>query len=182
MGTGIKETSDLADFARIPVDQQQTSLEEGREFRIVRKVAVSTSTPVVFKFTSSVDFILFEQSLSVSAGDIELFAYREADAGASGSFSEPVPIFGKNISSEYRRYGGDRYETGVTITTGGAITPTGDYVDYDRARTSNATAQQTSVSGSNESKRMLAAGTYYIQLKAVADAEGKFGLSWEERV
>lgn len=176
-------SSDHADFMRVRTDQQQTSLEEGREFRIVRKVVVPAITPLVFKFTSTVDFILFEQDLSASVGDIELFAYREGDAGATGSFSTSVPIFGKNTSGEFRLYDGGRYQTNVTITTGGAINPLNveQYVDHDRAKTSNATAQQISVSGSNESKRMLAAGTYYIQLRALSDAEGRFALAWEER-
>lgn len=177
-------TSNKAGFRRFQVDVGQTGLFEGREFRIVRKVVIPAATPLVFRFTSVVDFMLAEQELNTSVGDIELLAWRDAQGVASGTFSANVPPIGKNTSAEFRDYGAGRYVSQVTITTGGIFTPTDpeSYVDYDRAKTAGATAQQVSVSGGDESVRYLAAGTYYLQLTSLdATSQGRFVLSWEER-
>lgn len=56
------------------------------------------------------------------------------------------------------------------------------YVDYDRAKTSGATAQQVSVSGGADTTRYLAAGTYYLELTSVTGTSvGRFAIAWEER-
>ena len=178
-------TSDQEKFRRLRVDVGQTGLFEGREFRMVRKVVVPAATPRVFRFTSTVDFILFEQHLSVSTGDLEYYAWRDTQGSPSGTFAAlPVPPIGKNISATFRDYGSGRYTTNVSIATGGNFTPTDPevYVDYDRAKTSNSTAQRQSVSGGDDSVRYLAAGTYYLKIISLdATAEGRFAIAWEER-
>lgn len=178
-------TSNTEPFRRIRVDVGQTGLYEGREFRLVRKVSVVQGTPLVFKFVSAVDFILFEQTLNCSIGDIEFYAWRSTQGTEGGTFTAlPVAPIGKNISSSYREYDGQRYASQVSISTGGTFTPTNaqQYVDYDRAKTAGATAQQISVVGGNDSVRYLAAGTYYLILTSLdATSVGRFGLAWEER-
>lgn len=178
-------TSNTEPFRRIRVDVGQTGLYEGREFRLVRKVSVVQGTPLVFKFVSAVDFILFEQTLNCSIGDIEFYAWRSTQGTEGGTFTAlPVAPIGKNISSFYREYDGQRYASQVSISTGGTFTPTNaqQYVDYDRAKTAGATAQQVSVVGGNDSVRYLAAGTYYLILTSLdATSVGRFGLAWEER-
>lgn len=177
-------TSDKEGFRRVRVDQAQTSFFEGREFRIVRKISIPAATPLVFKFSSAVDFILSDQELNASVGDIELRAWRSTQGVEGGVFSTVIPIIGKNISSEFLPYDGARYATRVTITTGGSFTPTNPeaYVDYDRAKTSGATAQQISVAGGIETSRYLSAGTYYLVMNSLdANSVGRFVLSWEER-
>lgn len=178
-------TSDLTGFRRLRVDVGQTGFFEGREFRMVRKVSVPAGTPLVFRFTSAVDFILFEQSLNCSVGDIEFFAWRSTQGVAGGTFTPlPVAPIGKNISDSRPLVEGLTYSSQVQLATGGTFTPTDaqQYVDYDRAKTAGATAQQLSVQGGNDSVRYLAAGTYYLILTSLDGASvGRFALAWEER-
>ena len=178
-------TSTQEKFRRLRVDVGQTGLYEGREFRLVRKISVTAGTPLVFKFESAVDFILQEQSLSVSTGDIEYYAWRASQGIAGGTFTAlPVPPIGKNTSSYFRNYGSGRYESMVDVSSGGTFTPMDMeiYADYDRAKTSGATAQSISVQGGNDSVRYLPAGIYYLALYSLdATSVGRFAIAWEER-
>lgn len=178
-------TSTEDGFRRYRVDVGQTGFFEGREFRMVRKLVVATGTPKVFRFVSPVDFILFEQTLNVSVGDLEFYAYRSDQGTAGGTFTAlPVSPIGKNIGAQYRKYSGARYASQVTLAEGGTFTPANAqiYADYDRAKTSSATAQQTSVSGGDDSVRYLAAGTYYLVVSSlVGTSEGRYAIAWEER-
>lgn len=172
-------------FRRLQVDQGQTGFFEGVEFRVARKIVVTAGAPVTWKFSSLVDFILLEQSLGASIGDIEFYAWRGSNVTPAGTFGTPVPVLGKNISAEYRkRAGGSRYTSQVSLNAGGTITPIDAnlYADYDRAKTSNATAQQLSVGGARDSVRYLAAGDFYLQfISTSGTSEGRFSLAWEER-
>ena len=178
-------TSNQSGFRRYRVDVGQTGFFEGREFRMVRKVSVESGTPLVFQFTSTVDFILSEQTLNCSAGDLEFFAWRSTQGTAGGTFTAlPVAPIGKNIGSTRRLYDGLPYDSQVELATGGTFTPTDPelYVDYDRAKTANNTAQRASVQGGNDSARYLAAGTYYLILESLnGTSVGRFALAWEER-
>lgn len=177
-------TSEKEGFRRLRVDVAQTGLFEGREFRLVRKVEIPAETPLVIRFTSAVDFILFEQQLNTTAGDIEFFAWRDSQGTAGGTFSGVYTPIGKNISGFYREYSGARYASQVTLNHGGTFTPTDAeaYVDYDRAKTAGATAQRVSVRGGDDSARYLAAGTYYLVLTSLdGTSVGRFTLAWEER-
>lgn len=178
-------TSTEDGFRRYRVDVGQTGFFEGREFRMVRKLVVAAATPHVFRFTCPVDFILFEQTLNVSVGDLEFCAYRSEQGTAGGVFTAlPVGPIGKNTSAKYRLYSGSRYAAQAAVAEGGTFTPTDPliYADYDRAKTSSATAQQTSVSGGNDSVRYLAAGTYYLVVTSLSGtSEGRYAIAWEER-
>lgn len=171
-------TSDKESFRRLRVDVGQTGFFEGREFRMVRKVSVPASTPLVFRFTSAVDFILFEQTLDCSVGDIEFFAWRSTQGVAGGTFTPlPVAPIGKNIGAALRLYDGLPYASQVQLATGGRFTPTDaqQYFDYTRSKAALATVQQLSVQG-------LAAGTYYLILNSLSGTSvGRFALAWEER-
>lgn len=177
-------TSDKEGFRRFQVDVGQTGLFEGREFRIARKLVIPAATPLVIRFTSAVDFMLAEQEINTTVGDIEFHAWRDIQGSPTGTFSGSITPTGKNISSEFREYAGGRYVSQVTLSTGGGFTPTDAdaYVDYDRAKTAGATAQQISVSGGDDSVRYLAAGTYYLVYSSLdATSQGRLVLAWEER-
>lgn len=178
-------TSTEDGFRRFRVDVGQTGFFEGREFRMVRKLVVAAATPQVFRFTCPVDFILFEQTLNVSVGDLEFYAYRSDQGTPGGTFTAlPVPPIAKNTSATFRPYSGVRYAAQAALAQGGTFTPTNPqvYADYDRAKTSGATAQQTSVSGGNDSVRFLAAGTYYLVITSLSGtSEGRYAIAWEER-
>lgn len=155
--------------ARIRVDNAQTGFFAGREFRIVRKI----TTPRTFRFTFPTPAILFEQLLSVSVGDVELYAWAASNVTPSGVWT-PVPIFPKNgVNLTY---------TGqVTVDTGGTVAPINAelYRDYARVVTTGATGQRFTVGGPQNSERYLAAGVYYVQL--IGTGEAAYSAMWEER-
>ena len=128
-------------FARVPVDPSQTSFFEGREFRIVRKI----STPIIYRFTSAVDFILSYQAFSIADGEYEFYAWRDDNVTESGTWENSVPILMKNISQEQLS---PQYSSQVTVTSGGSITVTDSnlYADFAWLKTTSATAQKVSVS------------------------------------
>lgn len=174
-------TSDKPGFRRVQVDVGQTGFFEGRDFRLIRKLNFNTT--IIYKFSSPVDFILFEQGFSCSVGDFEFFAWRSGDVTETAPFNTELPIFGKNISSEYRSFNGGPYQAQATVSTGGtlSIPDRSRYVDYARLATSNATAQRVTVGGPANSQRYLAAGDYYLEFVPAAASEGAFQIAWEER-
>ena len=187
-GKGIITAEPVSEYKTFTVDNEPIALKEGRQFRAVRKIVVDAGTPKIWKFTALADFQLIEQQLSTSVGDIELHAYRADQVNELTSFNTPVPVFLKNITNRRRKYDGIFYERKNTITTGGSLTllEADEYVDYDRGKTSNATAQQVSVNGSENSLRNLLGddttpADYYLVLTSkTGTSEGRFSLAWTE--
>lgn len=174
------------DFRRLQVDPAQTGFFEGTHFRLSRKLVISSGTPLVYRFKCAVDFILILQKLDCSVGDIELFIWRDTEVTPGGTFSTVVQTRGKNTSAEFRPHtGGIRYVSQMEILSGGSVTPLNAdiYSDYDRAKTSNATAQQLTIGDSADSTRYLSKDFYYYLqfVSLVGTSEGKFALEWEER-
>lgn len=161
-------------FARIPVDANQTSFFEGREFRIARKIA----SPIVFKFSSAVDFILSFQAFAVTSGEYEFYAWRADNVTEDTAFTADVPVLRKNTSAEQLS---PQYNTQITVTSGGTITVADAnlYADFAWLKTSNATSQKTSVTSQASQGRYLAAGDYYLQFTGTGT--GAYYLEWEER-
>jgi hypothetical protein len=91
-------TSREQKYARIPVDVSQTSFFEGREFRFVRKIA----TPVVYRFTAPIEFILSSQTFGIVDGEFEFYAWRDDNVTPSGTWTSE-PIFAKNTSATGQR-------------------------------------------------------------------------------
>jgi len=122
----------------------------------------------------------------VSTGSYKFHAWREDNVEETVSFGTDLSqyIVNKNGSNEYRDYDGNRYQTQVSILSGGtlAINNLEDYTDYAEMRTSGATAQRTSVSQSGNTQRYLPAGTYYLQFSIVdGPIRGVYQIGWEER-
>lgn len=175
-------TSGVEGFRRLQVDQGQTGFFEAREFRFLRKLRGD----ITFKFTSPVDFILYEQVFGVSTGAYDFHAWRLDNVEETVAFTgdETQFVVNKNGSAEYRDYNGDRYQSQVTIQSGGTveITDTEQYTDYVEMRTSGATAQRVSVSQSGNTQRYLPAGTYYLRFIALNEPlRGTYQIGWEER-
>lgn len=177
-------TSNAEGFRRIRVDTGQTGFFTGREFRTFFEFSIPAGQVQVLKFVSLVDFILFEQSLSVDAGGIRFQALTGATEVVT--FNTPLPVIGKNRMAQRQ----SPYYTPVnTVTThatpvalGGAVTG-GTVVENFRVVAANATAQQTTVSGGAQSERGLPAGTFYLRLHnfGTGTATGVYSLFWEER-
>lgn len=163
-------------FARIPVDPAQTSFFEGREFRFNRKI----TSPVTMRFISAVDFILSYQHFTIADGEFEFYAWRSSNVTPSGTWST-LPFYSKNISAEYKEFNGGRYQSQVTIESGGTITVADaeDYADFAWLKTAGGTGNQVSVGDQSTQGRYLAAGTYYLQFVGVSAAA--YHIEWEER-
>lgn len=169
-------TSREQKFARIPVDPAQTSFFEGREFRFVRKIA----TPVVFRFTAPVEFILSSQTFGIVDGEFEFYAWRDDNVTPSGIWTSE-PIFAKNTSTTRQLYDGVPYVRQCSIDSGGsiAITDANLYADYERLKTTGATGQRISIVDQSTQGRYLAAGVYYLQFTGIS--ESSYKIEWEER-
>lgn len=172
---------DTESKARIRVDVGQTGFWDGREFRISYPVSVATTSKVVLKVVSPVDFILQRQSLYADEEGFIFQAYRSAQGTQGGTFGTNIPIYANNSQSS-----APEYTRQVTITTGGTFTPgVGETpTETVRIRVSTATSKSSTVGEVLQGERGLAAGTYYLVFSNItesATALGVYDLIWEER-
>lgn len=170
-------TSDTEGYRRLRVDSGQTGFFEGREFRTFFEINIASGASVYLRFVSPIDFVLFEQSLTLDSGSIRFTAL--TGATPAGTFSNTLPVLGKNrMASRKLPY----YVPQVTITSGGTATG-GVVVELFRVVAANATAQQQTVLGAASTERGLPAGTYFLRLENIGNsaATGAYSLIWEER-
>lgn len=165
---------------RIQVDEGQTGFFERRMFRAYSELNIPTAGPAVsFRFTSPINFILWEQSLNLDQGAAraEIFL-----APTPAGVWTPISTIGQNRMTEF-----PAYTSQVTIETGGSFTG-GTAVDLLRVRTAAVNNQATNVGATTASERGLPAGTYYIRIGPLTGglpvndaAQGIYLLRWEER-
>lgn len=170
-------TSSKEGFRRVRVDVAQTGFFEGREFRTFYEFDIPQGQAVTGRFYCPVDFILFQQSLSVDSGAIRLTAL--AGASPSGVFDTSLPVIGKNrMASRATPY----YEAQSTISIGGSASG-GQVVEVARIVAANSTAQQSTVGGQIADERGLPAGEYFIVLENISNgpSTGVYNVFWEER-
>lgn len=166
--TGSKQST-----SRLRVDVGQTGFFERREFRISEELNITTGTSVVYKFSSPVNFILWEQVLSC---DANLLKFEAVVDGTEGGVFTPVTIWGKNRMTEQPLYAGQ-----VTIGKGGTVTG-GQVAEVLRIQAAGATAQRASVGNSVGSERGLPTSVTHLKLSAPdGNVTGTFALVWEER-
>lgn len=171
--------------SRLRVDNGQTGFFDRRmwslnyEFPTASPIA---GTPLVFKFTIPVNFIVHGHRLSVDQGGLTLRAYAASQGVESGVFSTAYPPSPENSMSEQPAYAFQSQ-----IASGGTFTPSVGAAPITalRVRTSGATAQQTSVGQDSVSEKGRAAGVYYVVLSRMAgvsgDCTGVYNLVIEER-
>lgn len=165
-------TSEKEGVRRIRVDTAQTGFFDGRQFEFIKKF----TSPVVFRFTCPVPFIIQFQDLTVTSGKVELFAWRADNVTPAGTWTaDPTPISRLN---EYNT----SYIGQATISSGGTITVANQnlYRDYIVIETASSTGQRTSVGTHQADERFHAPGTYYIEL--VGTGSGCYHVAWEERL
>lgn len=168
-------TSTLENYRRIRVDTAQTSFFQGKQFRSYRDFTLAAAEVRYFRFTSLTDFVLFDQTLSVSGGSVRLSVW--TGATASGIWTS-IPVIGKNRMSSIPQ---PPYVTGVTFETGGTFTG-GTEVEAIRLVSATATAQQSTVGASSGDERGLPASTFYIKIEATNSTPVVlYSLFWEER-
>ena len=170
-------TSAREGFRRVRVDVAQTGFFEGREFRSFLEFSLAAGASQVIRFSSPVDFILFQQSLSVDAGSIRMSA--EINGTPAGAFSTALPVVGKN-RMDYRPE--PYYAAQATIATGGTYSG-GTTVEVVRVVAASASAHESTVGGSIADERGLPAGDYYIRLSNFGNgtSAGVYNIFWEER-
>lgn len=181
-GHWVRPTDDLVTDPngpnpRIRVDVGQTGFFAGREFRTFYEISVATGQSVYLKFIAPINFILFEQSLTLDAGSIRFTAI--VGPTESTPFNSALPIIGKNRMTDRPQ----PYYTSVgTAFSGGTVTG-GTVVELFRVVAANATAQQQTVGGAAQSERGLPPGTYYLRFEnfGIGTATGVYSLFWEER-
>lgn len=164
-------TSTKENIRRVRVDVAQTGFFDGRQFEFIKKF----SSPVVYRFTCPIPFILQQQTLALIDGEVELFVWHSDNVTPSGVWTvDPTPIHRKNeVNTQYT--GQLVVESGGTIT----VADSNLYRDYIVLKTANSSGQRTSVGEHQTDERYHNAGTYYVQLSGVG--AGSYTISWEER-
>jgi len=168
-------TSSTENYRRIRVDTAQTSFFQGRQFRSYYDFSLTASEIRYFRFTSLTDFVLFDQSISVSGGSIRLSVW--TGSTPAGTWTN-IPVIGKNRMSSIPQ---PPYISSVTFQTGGTFTA-GTEVEAIRLVSATATAQQSTVGASSGDERGLPASSFYIKIEATSSTPTVvYSLFWEER-
>ena len=162
-------------FRRLRVDLGQTSFFLGKQFRSYYDFSLAAAEVRYFRFTSLTDFVLFDQSLSISGGSVRLSVW--TGATPSGVWTS-IPVIGKNRMTSIPQ---PPYVTNVTFQTGGTFTG-GTEVEAIRLVAATATAQQSTVGANAGDERGLPATTFYIKVEATNSTPVViYSLYWEER-
>lgn len=162
---------------RIRVDIGQTGFFAGREFRTFREFSIGAGATLVLKVVVPINVILFEQGVELDAGSLRVM--NAAGGTEGGTFSETLPVIGKNNMTERPT---PFYTPQVVWTAGG--THTGGFIfDTHRIVAANATAQQSTVGSTIGDERGVAANTYYVRYENIGSgsATGTTWFFWEER-
>lgn len=166
---------------RLRVDPGQTGFFAGRMFRNYHEALIPVAGPSVqFRFTSPVDFILWQQNLDLTQGALEMRVY--TGATPSGTYVDKTPIGVNRMTERPQPY----YDAQCRIGFGGNFTG-GTEVDLLKLRASAANNTANNVGG-DFSERGLPAGTYYGRFSTLTggvtvndSAQMIYSLQWEER-
>ena len=164
---------------RIRVDVGQTGFFAGREFRTFKELDIAASGSYIIKAVVPVDVILFGIKASIDAGHLRIGTYVTGTEG--GSFSETLPIFGRNNMSERPT---PFYTPLVVLTAGGTHTG-GVELDVFRLKANANTNQASTVGAEGGDERGVGANTYYFRLTNLSSTDavtGVFSARWEERI
>lgn len=166
-------TSLESGLRRIRVDVAQTGFWEGREFRFDYEI----SEPIVFKFSSPIDFILQSQVLLSHDGEATLTVWSSTQGAPSGTFATPAKILPNNAMGST-----PAYTRQIAINSGSDFTPTDSDPnlarEYIKVKAATATAQRNTVGGSGVNERGLPAGDYYL---IFTGTDASYRLVFEER-
>lgn len=164
---------------RFRVDVGQTGFFAGREFRTFRELNIAPSTTLVIKAVVPINVILFGLKALIEAGHLRLATVAGGTPG--GTFSETLPIFGRNNMSERPT---PFYTPQVVLTAGGTHTG-GTEIDVLRLKANSNTNQASTVGAEGGDERGVAAATYHFRLENLSATDaitGVFSARWEERV
>ena len=171
--------------ARLRVDVGQTGFFARRMWSLNYEFASANpiaATPLVFRFTIPVNFIIHAHALTLDQGGLTLRTYAASQGVAGGSFSTPHALSSENDMGEAAPHAFQ-----ASIVSGGTFTPNGGQLPITplRVRTSGATAQASSVGGEAVGEKGRAPGTYYAVLQRMTgvsgDCTGVYTIVIEER-
>lgn len=174
-------TSEKEGFARLRVDEAQTSFFEGREGRCFHELSILSGATYVIKAVVPVDTILFDLEVAIGTGALTIKTYRGGTEG--GIFSTAVSVLPKNAMISAKNRYSPNYTLQTTLSAGGTYSNDGTYLDIIRIKAASATAQQSSVSGGTYAERGVSPATYYFTFTNTSNetATGTFRAWWEER-
>lgn len=164
---------------RLRVDVGQTGFFGGREFRTFKELNVATSSTYVIKAVVPIDVILFGLKLAIESGHCRLATVAGGTPG--GTFSETLPVFGRNNMSERPT---PFYVPQVVLTAGGTHTD-GVEIDVLRLKANALTNQASTVGAEGGDERGVAAATYHFRIQNLSNTDplvGIFSARWEERL
>lgn len=155
-------------LARVKVENGDTGFYDGKQFRFIREL----TAPIVYRFTSAVDFMLTSQNFSITLGEFRFYAWRSDNVTPSGTWESEL-FFRKNTVN-------NAYVSQVSIDSGGEIAVIDNelYADFEHLKTDNNSQRSATLLDGTTNKRFLSAGTYYLQFTGTAD--GSYSLEWEE--
>lgn len=163
---------------RLRVDVGQTGFFAGREFRTFKELNIAASATYVVKAIVPINTILFGLSVSIESGHLRLATVAGGTPG--GTFSETLPVLGRNNMSERPT---PFYTPQVVLTAGGTLTG-GTEIDVIRLKVNNNTNQAVTVGAEGGDERGVAAATYHFRLQNLSASDailGVFSARWEER-
>lgn len=188
-------TSRNSKTARIPTDDQPTSYEENKQFKIFhRMIGVATTGQAVFKFTATPAVNILERNITAWGGGREYLVIPDAGQYPAVDALLTTPVTVRTVNGNLEDSGLPVHPTsGVTVNygvlTGGnqipiANTdqfPNGDVIAVDEGGFFSVSNSQ--ISGSVNKSGIAAGQAFYLVFRNISsDAfEGQFFLQWEER-
>lgn len=161
---------------RLRVDIGQTSFFGGRDFRSFKEFSLTAASTYVVKVVTLGNVILNDLSISLISGEVKL--YTKTGGTEGGTFSETLPIIGRNTMTERPT----PYYTAKTVLTAGGTLTGGTSIDLVWAKTAGNSNFSSNIGKDIDSERGIPAGTYYFVLQAISNSTGVFSTHWEERV
>lgn len=162
---------------RLRVDIGQTGFFAGKEFRTFREFSIAAGQALTLKFVVPINVILEQQGIELDSGSLRIT--NSVGGTPGGTFSETLPVLGKNNMSERPT---PLYTPQVVVTAGGTITGA-TALDVHRVVAATATAQQSTVGNIVGDERGIAANTYHVTYENFGSgaATGTLWFIWEER-
>lgn len=153
-------------------NELSTDFLDGLQFRAFGEFDLSNGEELVFKIVAPNDFYLDSIVLNLNSGSIE---YMSKLGGVEGGVFTPLetifPLNGRNDVPAYTRL--------IQVSAGGTVTG-GIVFDMISVKTGT-NNQRISITEEAGSKRGIAAGTYYLVVKATANTSGILYSNWTER-
>jgi hypothetical protein len=163
-------------YARLKVDVGQTGFFAGREFRTLYDFTLAEGATFVLRAETSVDVVLYDFTVDLELGDIEVELVGGGTEG--GAFSIVLPIQKTNNMTTASDYIGNVAMTASGTHTGGTT------FDKFRILVGDNLSKTGTKTASEEYPIGFAPGVYYVKLKNLAgnkQAKGIFRARWEER-